>query len=61
MPVPEKCPMCDSPFLVEKTTKKDGTYIACPNKECQYRRAKEEAAPAAAASPVVSQAEAAKE
>ncbi|MFA6035021.1 MAG: type I DNA topoisomerase, partial [Myxococcota bacterium] len=46
MPVPEKCPMCDSPFLVEKTTKKDGTYIACPNKECQYRRAKEEAAPA---------------
>ncbi len=38
----EPCPTCGSPYLVEKYSKKDGPYIACPNKECDYRRAKEE-------------------
>lgn len=29
-PVQGKCPACKSPFLVEKTTKKDGTHLKCP-------------------------------
>jgi len=37
-PINEKCPLCRSPFLVEKTTKRDGTFHACPNKECGYRK-----------------------
>jgi DNA topoisomerase-1 len=37
-PVAEACPECDSPYLIEKTTKKDGTFIACPNRECCYKR-----------------------
>ncbi len=35
-PLPEKCPQCDSPFLVEKQGK-NGTLIRCPRKECGYR------------------------
>ena len=35
-PVPEKCPQCDSPFLVEKPGK-NGATIKCPRKECGYR------------------------
>ena len=37
-PINEKCPDCGSKYLVEKTTKKDGTFIKCPNKECLYRK-----------------------
>ncbi|MHB8173758.1 MAG: type I DNA topoisomerase [Nitrospirota bacterium] len=36
-PVPKKCPECGSPYLVEKYSKKDGPYIACPNKGCGYK------------------------
>jgi DNA topoisomerase-1 len=35
-PIPEKCPQCDSPFLVEKQTKA-GPSIRCPRKDCGYR------------------------
>jgi DNA topoisomerase-1 len=35
-PVPERCPECDSPFLVEKQGK-EGASKRCPNKECGYR------------------------
>jgi len=35
-PVPESCPRCHSPFLVEKYSRNEGTYKACPNKECGY-------------------------
>jgi DNA topoisomerase-1 len=35
-PIPEKCPQCDSPFLVEKQGK-EGIIKRCPNKECGYR------------------------
>jgi DNA topoisomerase-1 len=35
-PIPEKCPQCDSPFLVEKQGK-SGTVVRCPRKECGYR------------------------
>jgi len=36
-PVPEKCPDCGHEYLVERL-RKDGTVIACPNKECDYER-----------------------
>jgi len=35
-PVPQPCPQCDHPFLVEKTTKKKGPHLLCPNEECDY-------------------------
>jgi DNA topoisomerase-1 len=36
-PIPEKCPLCNHPFLVEKKIK-DKTQIACINKECNYTK-----------------------
>ena len=38
----EACPNCGSAWLVEKFSKRDGASIACPNRECGYRRAREE-------------------
>jgi len=35
-PVPEKCPQCDFPYLVERPGK-EGILKRCPNKECGYR------------------------
>ncbi len=35
-PVPEKCPQCNFPFLVEKEGKR-GVTRRCPQKECGYR------------------------
>jgi DNA topoisomerase-1 len=39
-PVPQPCPECQSPLLVEKTSKRDGTFLACPMKECGYKETK---------------------
>jgi DNA topoisomerase I len=36
-PVTEKCPQCGAPFLLEKTTKKQGTFRYCVNEGCGYR------------------------
>jgi len=36
-PVDQKCPQCGSKFLVEKTTKKQGTFWKCPNPGCDYK------------------------
>ena len=36
-PVPRPCPQCSAAFLVEKTTKKEGTFLKCINKECNYK------------------------
>lgn len=36
-PVLESCPQCNAPFLLEKTTKKAGTFRYCANEECGYR------------------------
>jgi DNA topoisomerase-1 len=36
-PVAKDCPGCAAPFMVEKTTKKQGTFLACQNKECGYK------------------------
>jgi DNA topoisomerase-1 len=38
----EACPLCGSAFLLDKYSKRDGPFIACPNKECGYRRAKDD-------------------
>jgi len=38
-PLPEPCPTCGAPFLVEKVTKRWGRQIKCPQKECKYKRA----------------------
>ena len=35
-PVVEACPKCNEPFLLEKTTKKHGTFRYCANAECGY-------------------------
>ncbi|WNZ65019.1 type I DNA topoisomerase [Myxococcus sp. MxC21-1] len=37
-PLAEPCPTCASPYLLQKFSKRDGPYVACPNKECDYRR-----------------------
>lgn len=37
-PIPIPCPRCGQLFLVEKRTKKDGRFLACPNAGCGYRQ-----------------------
>jgi DNA topoisomerase-1 len=34
----EPCPKCGSVYLLDKYSKKTGPFVACPNKECDYRR-----------------------
>ncbi len=34
----EACPKCGSAYLLDKFSKKTGPFVACPNKECDYRR-----------------------
>ena len=36
-PVPEACPQCGYPVLVEKSTPKRGVYNACPKAGCGYK------------------------
>ncbi|HEV2836394.1 MAG TPA: type I DNA topoisomerase [Pyrinomonadaceae bacterium] len=36
-PVLDTCPQCNAPFLLEKTTKKQGTFRYCANEDCGYR------------------------
>lgn len=36
-PVAQACPQCKAPFLLEKTTKKEGTVIHCAKEDCGYR------------------------
>ncbi len=44
-PIAETCPSCGNEYLVEKFLKA-GPLIACPNKECDFERPGEAAAPA---------------
>jgi DNA topoisomerase-1 len=37
-PLAEQCPTCNSPYLLAKYTKTEGEFVACPNKECGYKR-----------------------
>ncbi|HYZ90213.1 MAG TPA: type I DNA topoisomerase, partial [Myxococcales bacterium] len=55
-PIPGPCPQCGKPYLLQKYSKKQGPYIACPDKECGYRREMpesggEQAPPQSAAQP----------
>jgi DNA topoisomerase-1 len=36
-PVDKKCPECGEEFLVEKTTKKKGTFLTCLNDACGFQ------------------------
>ncbi|AQV01355.1 type I DNA topoisomerase [Desulfococcus multivorans] len=36
-PVNRSCPQCGAQFMVEKTTKKDGTFLMCLNPACGFR------------------------
>jgi DNA topoisomerase-1 len=36
-PIAQPCPKCNAPFVLEKTTKKDGTMHICANEDCDYR------------------------
>ncbi len=36
-PVVDTCPQCNAPFLLEKTTKKQGTVRYCANEDCGFR------------------------
>lgn len=36
-PVAKACPVCGAPYLVEKTTKREGTFLACVDRECGYK------------------------
>lgn len=40
-PVPEPCPQCSAPFLVEKITKRSGRQLMCNNEACEYKRSEE--------------------
>jgi DNA topoisomerase-1 len=44
-PLPEACPQCASPYLLQKYSKRDGARIVCPNKECEYTRSVDEGGP----------------
>jgi len=35
---PRTVPQCGKPYLLSKYSKREGPYIACPDKECGYRR-----------------------
>lgn len=37
-PVDEPCPQCNSPYLVEKNSKRTGSIIKCPNKDCKFKK-----------------------
>jgi DNA topoisomerase-1 len=42
-PVPEPCPECNAPFVVEKTTKRSGTVRRCLSEGCKYNETVAEA------------------
>jgi DNA topoisomerase-1 len=37
-PIPEPCPECAAPYLLEKETKKEGKVVFCANEECHFKR-----------------------
>ncbi|MBI4517348.1 MAG: type I DNA topoisomerase [Deltaproteobacteria bacterium] len=43
-PIPDPCPQCNAPFIVEKTTKRAGTVRRCLSEGCRYNETVEEPA-----------------
>jgi DNA topoisomerase-1 len=41
-PIPGKCPKCKAEFLIERTTKAKGTFLACNTKDCDYTKIPDE-------------------
>jgi DNA topoisomerase-1 len=37
-PIPEPCPECARPYLLEKETKKEGKVVFCGNESCPFKR-----------------------
>ncbi len=52
-PIPGPCPQCGKAYLLQKYTRRDGAFIACPDKECGYRREAPEPGSETATPPVV--------
>jgi len=44
-PINLKCPSCGTPYLLERTTKKEGLTHFCNNPECDYKEVVEEVPP----------------
>lgn len=42
-PIAQPCPKCGAPFVLEKTTKRDGTVRLCQKEECAYKESVESA------------------
>ncbi|MBV9959848.1 MAG: topoisomerase DNA-binding C4 zinc finger domain-containing protein, partial [Acidobacteria bacterium] len=40
-PVSTPCPQCNAPFLLEKTTKKEGTVLLCAQEGCDFKMEKQ--------------------
>ncbi len=38
LPVGEPCPECGYPIVIEKTSKRDGTYHSCIEEDCSFKR-----------------------
>lgn len=36
-PVNQPCPLCHAKFIVERTSKKDGTFLSCIDPDCGYK------------------------
>lgn len=36
-PVPQPCPECEAPFVVERTTKREGRHLKCIDEACSYK------------------------
>ncbi|HSQ86054.1 MAG TPA: type I DNA topoisomerase, partial [Desulfobacterales bacterium] len=36
-PVAKECPECGAKYLIEKTTKKQGTFLVCNTKGCGFK------------------------
>jgi len=51
-PIPEQCPECSSPYLLEKWPK-SGPQAVCPNPECKYKRELPKPEEAASPEPVM--------
>lgn len=37
-PIPEECPECGAPFILEKTTKRKGTFRYCQEEGCEFEQ-----------------------
>ena len=40
-PVDKTCPECDRPYLVERSTKRDGRQLICDSESCGHSEAAE--------------------